>query len=252
MRVNWSIRTAMVPTAMFVSLGLAGPASADTPIYKGHRVTELLSSGGRAAWMARNPGPSAEFRAVLPLLVDDDPFLDPDAPLSGFPSLADEGGEPGVADGNGNNVFVNDPCLDPPPPSRRRTVQSETEIAVLNSRSSHGKKMVVGYNDSYGFYDNTQGLSGFAYSTDGGESWVDGGGLPPAVPSHSPLGPPGSDHYFGDPVLVGLKVLRQERKPLGAISLRIEGVGHARRAKPTWRMRVQHIGPAAKQCIDVK
>jgi hypothetical protein len=27
-----------------------------------------------------------------------------------------------------------------------------------------GKKIVVGYNDSFGFYDNRQGLSGFAYS----------------------------------------------------------------------------------------
>jgi hypothetical protein len=73
---------------------------------------------------------------------------------------------------------VNDPCLDPPPPETDRTVQSETEIAVLNKPGvSMSKKMVAGYNDSFGFYDNEQGLTGFSYSTDGGITWIDGGGL---------------------------------------------------------------------------
>ena len=45
--------------------------------------------------------------------------------------------QPGFHDhGRGGNTFVNDPCLDPPPPRRDRTVQSETEIAVF------GKYMV--------------------------------------------------------------------------------------------------------------
>ena len=113
----------------------------------------------------------------------------------------------GDRDGQGNegdrtNVFVNDPCLDPAHPNRFRTVQSETEIAVLNSKQSRGKKMVVGYNDSWGFYDNRQGLSGFSYSTNGGRTWIDGGGLPVRVPSGAPSGAAGSDHYFGDPVVV--------------------------------------------------
>jgi hypothetical protein len=76
-------------------------------------------------------------------------------------------------------------------------VQSETEIATF------GKYMVAGYNDSFGFYDNTQGLSGVAYSVNGGNSWVDQSGLPPVVPSHAPgPGTPGSDTYSGDPVVV--------------------------------------------------
>src|SRR5947209_6805960 len=104
--------------------------------------------------------------------------------------------QPGFHDhGRGGNTFVNDPCLDPPPPRRDRTVQSETEIAVF------GKYMVTGYNDSYGFYDNTQGLSGFSYSIDGGNTWIDGGGLPPVIPGGAG-GSPGHDTYFGDPVLV--------------------------------------------------
>src|SRR5207244_936233 len=102
--------------------------------------------------------------------------------------------QPGYHDnGRGGNSIVNDPCLDPPPPQRQHTVQSETEIAVLNAPGSMGKKIVVGYNDSYGFYDNRQGLSGYSYSIDGGNTWIDGGGLPP-------IG--ATDRYFGDPVVV--------------------------------------------------
>ena len=100
--------------------------------------------------------------------------------------------------GRGGNTFVNDPCMDPPyfappPENLRRTVQSETELAVLNTVGSMGKKIVAGYNDSWGFYNNREGLSGYAYSTDGGNTWIDGGGLPPRGED---------DQYFGDPVLV--------------------------------------------------
>ncbi|MBV9074615.1 MAG: exo-alpha-sialidase [Acidobacteria bacterium] len=116
------------------------------------------------------------------------------------PAAGDTAGgnpQPGYHDhGRGGNTFVNDPCLDPPPPSRARTVQSETEIAAF------GKYLVLGYNDSYGFYDNTQGLSGYSYSVNGGNTWIDGSGLPPLVKSHSFFTDPTSDHYFGDPVLV--------------------------------------------------
>src|SRR5206468_7471164 len=100
--------------------------------------------------------------------------------------------QPGYHDnGRGGNTFVNDPCLDPPPPARQRTVQSETEIATFGT-----KYVVAGYNNSRGFFNNTEGLSGFAYSINGGNTWVDGGGLPPAVPGAA------GDRYFGDPVIV--------------------------------------------------
>jgi len=118
------------------------------------------------------------------------------------------GGGKGVHDnGRGGNSFANDPCLDPAPsapfPSNFfGTVQSETELAVLNSRGSMGKRIVVGYNDSLGFYDNREGLSGYAYSTNGGNTFIDAGGLPPRIPSGAPAGTPGSDAYFGDPVIV--------------------------------------------------
>jgi hypothetical protein len=125
----------------------------------------------------------------------------PDQPISS-PGELKRGGHD---NGRGGNTFVNDACLDPPPTApdperRRRTVQSETEIAVLNTQGSMGKKMVAGYNDSWGFYNRRQGLSGFAYSTNGGNTWIDGGGLPPVQPGEGPAG--SGDGYFGDPVVV--------------------------------------------------
>lgn len=152
-------------------------------LIKGQCQADLLSAGGYAAQFGPKDGP------------------DDAGPGNNNPT-------PGTHDnGRGGNTFVNDPCLDPPPfaappENLRRTVQSETEIAVLNTQGSMGKKIVVGYNDSWGFYDNRQGLSGYAYSTDGGNTWIDGGGLPPRVRSGAPAGTPGSDTYFGDPVVV--------------------------------------------------
>jgi BNR repeat-like domain len=98
--------------------------------------------------------------------------------------------------GRGGNTFVNDPCLDPAyfqPNNLQKTVQSETELAVLNVPGSMGKKIVAGFNDSYGFYDPEQGLSGYSYSIDGGNTWIDGGGVPPVGDG---------DQLFGDPVVV--------------------------------------------------
>lgn len=163
--------------ALVCAAGSAGAISPDDT-YKGQSLEELLSAGGRAA------------------------IYGPDSPIQS-PGETNRGAHD---NGRGGVTFVNDPCLDPPPtaPSperRRRTVQSETEIAVLNRPGAMGKYMVAGYNDSWGFYDNTQGLSGFAYSINGGNTWIDGGGLPPRVPTHGPPGV-GADRYFGDPVLV--------------------------------------------------
>jgi hypothetical protein len=71
------------------------------------------------------------------------------------------------------NVLVNNPGEDSH--QTDQTTQSETSVAV------HGKNVVVGFNDSQIFLQPflTAGsnLSGYAYSTDGGRSFTDGGGL---------------------------------------------------------------------------
>jgi hypothetical protein len=78
------------------------------------------------------------------------------------------------------NKVVNDPTGEPV-----STVQSEVSIAV------HGDTLVVGWNDGYGFL-SSETLSGYGYSTDRGETWVDGGQVP--------NGP--SNDVFGDPCVV--------------------------------------------------
>lgn len=109
----------------------------------------------------------------------------------------------GVHDnGRGGNTYVNDPCLDPaasPNAStfpRRGVTQSETDLAV------DGNNIVVGYNDSLGFYRNDGGLSGFSFSVNGGNTFIDGNGLPPAIGPGPGYPAPGFDHYLGDPSLV--------------------------------------------------
>lgn len=161
-------RKSIFITLLAMSFLLAGTLSAQTlQDLKNPETDEGTSSGGSAALFGPYTGPG-----------NNNP-------------------QPGYHDhGRGGNSFVNDPCLDPPSPNRRRTVQSEDDIAT------YGKYMVVGYNDSFGFYDNTQGLSGFSYSINGGNTWVDGAGLPPVIPAPGVPPAAGVDRYFGDPVVV--------------------------------------------------
>ena len=56
--------------------------------------------------------------------------------------------------------------------------QAETTIAV----DSTGQHIVVGFNDTRGFALNPVSVSGYAYSDDGGQTFVDGGQLPVTVP----------------------------------------------------------------------
>jgi hypothetical protein len=218
MKEHLAARTTILAVpALVIALSLGGgasnPAMAQGPeTVKGQSIEQLLSTGGNAAWEARKKR-TGGARILL------DQGIPGDGELVFHPSPSD--GNDGGSGGGGNrppgsfrNRFVNDPCLDPPPTAPfpenfRRTMQSETEIAIFNpadddgdKRNRGGRLMVAGYNDSYGFYDNRQGLSGFSYSTNGGRLWIDAGGLPPAVPSGAPAGTSGSDAYFGDPVVV--------------------------------------------------
>src|SRR5215831_12859345 len=52
--------------------------------------------------------------------------------------------------------------------------QSELSIAI----DASGSHVVIGFNDFRGFNSNPVSLSGFAYSDDGGATFVDGGQLP--------------------------------------------------------------------------
>lgn len=209
--------------ALIMLLAVGRPSAAEAQgvpaKIKNHPIGDLLSAGGRAARQARRSHVGGLRALVLdPAEPPEDPgeegFIPEDERAAGLvtnPTPLDAGdpnGHPGNPGGAaGKNVFVNDPCLDPPPPGFERTVQSETEVAVLNhvpgneagnESGTSGKYMVAGYNDSYGFYNNKEGLSGYSYSTDAGKTWIDGGGLPPLAPGDEAAG----DRYFGDPVVV--------------------------------------------------
>lgn len=206
----WTGLTAI--TAALVA-GTASPALSQGPtgLVKGQPLEELMSPTGLAAL--------EKIRAMRDgigiLVVPDESEVKPVLTTRPDENIPEGTSGPGGGPNRDfRNVFVNDPCLDPPPDATfpvnfLRTVQSETEIAVLNDDDDHDKKgkrssrlMVAGYNDSYGFDDNRQGLSGFSYSTNGGKLWIDASGLPPRIPGGAPAGTLGQDAYFGDPVVV--------------------------------------------------
>jgi hypothetical protein len=140
-------------------------------LFKGLPITEFLSAGGMAA------------------------LIGPDTPSQNYRSGRH-------SNSRAADRFVNDPCLDPAAPGLDGTIQSEPEIAVLNAPGSMGLKMVAGYNDTAGSNDRNRGLSGYSYSVDGGTTWIDGGGLPPAVSGSGPSDQDGMDTYYGDPSIV--------------------------------------------------
>lgn len=161
-----------------------GQSALKTTKVKGHPATDFLSSGGLAA---------VKGKELSPVSPGTDLFVEPSAPVS-----------------ESQNRFVNDPCLDPDPAGPFPlnffdVVQSETSIAIWNGAfGPDRRRIVVGYNDSRGFTTNTGGLSGVAYSTNSGESFIDGGALPPKFPDTGPPPPRGLifDQYFGDPSVV--------------------------------------------------
>lgn len=96
------------------------------------------------------------------------------------------GGLAALAAGGLTNVRANDPATDNH--QADQTTQSETSLAVS------GAKVAVGYNDSQQsllFETAASNLSGYSYSTDGGATFTDGGGLPFAPEFNN----------FGDPWL---------------------------------------------------
>ena len=131
------------------------------------------------------PGQPVRFpRQLLPYLMRDmgalegiipDPADEPAAVLRAL-ATAPERREPAF----GGNRMVNDPSHDPPD-----ATQSENTLAAF------GRFMVAGWNDSFD-PRTPRNFSGFGYSTDGGQTWHDGGILPDATTT---------DRLFGDPSL---------------------------------------------------
>jgi hypothetical protein len=88
---------------------------------------------------------------------------------------------------------VNEPDCDDETPLVASMLQAETSIAV----DATGQHVVIAFNDFRGFSKSPLSISGFAYSDDGGTTFVDGGQLPS----------PGTDvisgelfpQIFGDP-----------------------------------------------------
>lgn len=71
--------------------------------------------------------------------------------------------------------------------------QSELSIAV----DATGQHIVVGFNDFRGFNRNPVSISGFMYSDDGGQTFIDGGQLP--TPGNDTIGSTRLPIVFGDP-----------------------------------------------------
>jgi len=71
--------------------------------------------------------------------------------------------------------------------------QAELSIAVDET----GQHIVIGFNDTRGFTLNPISVSGFMYSADGGETFIDGGQLP--SPGNQSIGTTLLPQVFGDP-----------------------------------------------------
>ena len=78
-------------------------------------------------------------------------------------------------------------------PDGPAATQSETSIAV----DVTGQHIVLGFNDFRGVAKNPLSLSGFMYSDDGGQTFVDGGQLP--SPGLDTIGTAKLPQVFGDP-----------------------------------------------------
>lgn len=149
-RVNrfWKLIGATVVTAMLVSSWPLQMTSAQDQNVKGKDRNELCDScpdpANQPSILSRAPGPNPA-RPKSKALIPEEELLSSggltangdDDDGGGTGGGGNNGGGSGSSSG-GSNVFVNDPCLDPAPTAPfpenfRRTVQSETEIAVLNS-----------------------------------------------------------------------------------------------------------------------
>ena len=163
--------------------GAAGPAQ--KPLTGQEIAQKILAKGYRL---------TAPVRASLEMIARGDRQLSSAATLNNSEQAAlartKEATGGNQEGGNGlRNVLVNNPGEDSH--QTDQTTQSETSVAV------HGQNVVVGFNDSQTallFLTAGGDLSGYAYSTNGGQTFTDGNQLPNR-PGEVNLGDPwlGSD-----------------------------------------------------------
>lgn len=113
----------------------------------------------------------------------------------GIPTLDSKGGVPfdrlGRRHGHrrphtGPDAVVNDATTPYEPRFPLMTYQVGPSVAAS------GGNVLVGFSDSYGLQDFVTGVTSYGYSTDGGTTWVDAGGLPRYGYTYS---------FVGDPVV---------------------------------------------------
>jgi hypothetical protein len=171
----WKPLSRLLFAAVFVSFAFSGATSAQTaaPADRAQAARDLLASPAARFISPMGLTSLAAMAGLNPALGADTATGDQGAGDAAIRSMTPQ--EAPVAASRLENVRVNDPRQD----SRQQdqTTQSETAIAVT------GDSIVVGFNDSQqALLVPTAGasLSGFAYSTNGGESFVDAGALPNA------------------------------------------------------------------------
>jgi hypothetical protein len=158
---------------VFVTFAFSGATSAQTaaPADRAQAARDLLASPAARFISPMGLTALAAMAGLSPAIGANAAFGDQGAGQAAIrPSSP---AEAPVAASRLENVRVNDPRRDGH--QQDQTTQSETSIAVT------GGSVVVGFNDSQQallFPTAGASFSGFGYSTNGGESFVDGGALP--------------------------------------------------------------------------
>src|SRR6266566_565802 len=161
-------RLAIPAIAILINDVIGGSAATTKPTPTRQDLAKKILSSGAAKNMT---GPA---RAYVESTARGDHRLAPDS--SGITQKGNKvsSAKP-VGGGSLPNVRVNNPALDTHQVAQ--TTQSETAIAVS------GSNVAVGYNDSQNgllFLVAGDDLTGYGYSTDGGQTFTDGGVLPNA------------------------------------------------------------------------
>jgi len=90
---------------------------------------------------------------------------------------------------------VNKPDCEEDEPDEQEPAETQSEVSIAVDDT--GQHVVIGFNDFRGFDLNPLSISGFMYSDDGGQTFVDGGQLP--SPGNESIGTEKFPEVFGDP-----------------------------------------------------